>query len=50
MKHNIRSLTATALLVLGFSKASARIEGAANPQSVHPEAPSSYCVPCNCIE
>jgi hypothetical protein len=51
MKDNIRAITATALLVLGFSKASAKIERATLPKARQPGSPSaSYCVPCNCAE
>jgi hypothetical protein len=50
MKDNIRSITATALLLLGFSKTSARIEGATMGKAHNPEAFSSYCLPCNCTE
>jgi dsRNA-specific ribonuclease len=48
MKDNIRSITATVLLVLGFSKASAKIERAITPKVDNPEAPASVCIPCNC--
>jgi len=50
MKDNIRAITATVLLVLGFSKASAKIERAIMPKARNPEAPALYCVPCNCAE
>jgi hypothetical protein len=50
MKDNIRSITATALLILGFSKASARIEGATLRKTANPEPFTSYCIPCNCTE
>jgi hypothetical protein len=50
MKDNIRSITATALLLLGFSKASASVEGATMSKAHNPEPFSGYCIPCNCTE
>jgi hypothetical protein len=50
MKDNIRTLTATALLMLGFTKASSTIEGAITLPAANPEPSSGFCVPCNYIE
>ncbi len=50
MIDNIRTLTATALLILGFTKASAKIERSTLHTADHPEATSGYCLPCNCTE
>ena len=50
MKDNIRSITATALLVLGFSKASALVESAPLAKADFPEPTAGFCLPCNCPE
>jgi hypothetical protein len=47
MKDNtLRSITATALLVLGLTKASAKVERALAPKVANPEGSCSFCIPC----
>jgi hypothetical protein len=50
MKDTIRSISATALLVLGFTRASGKFEKTMAPVSANPEAPTMFCLPCNCGE
>jgi hypothetical protein len=47
MKDNtLRSIAATALLVIGLTKASSKIERALAPKGATPEGPTSFCIPC----
>jgi hypothetical protein len=50
MKDTIRSVSATALLVLGFTRASGSLEKAIAPMSSTAEAPTMFCLPCNCAD
>jgi hypothetical protein len=49
MKNNLRALSATALLLLGFSKASSKIQQAAIRRNANADVPSAPCLPCNVI-
>jgi hypothetical protein len=46
MKNDIRSLTATALLLVGLTKASAKIESALAPKVSKPEMGCLFTTPC----
>ena len=45
MKDDIRSLTATALLIVGLTKASAKIESALAPKVAKPEMGCLFSLP-----
>jgi hypothetical protein len=45
MKDDIRSLTATALLLVGLTKASAKLESALAPKAAKPEMGCLYSMP-----
>ncbi len=46
MKDDIRSITATALLLVGLTKASAKIESALAPKVAQPEMGCLYSLSC----
>jgi hypothetical protein len=45
MKNDIRSLTATALLIVGLTKASAKIESALAPKAAKPDMGCLFSLP-----
>jgi hypothetical protein len=45
MKNDIRSLTATALLLVGLTKASAKVESALAPKVAKPEMGTLFSIP-----
>ena len=47
MKNDIRSISATVLLVLGFSKAAGRVEGSLAPAVLCSEGPTLFSISCN---
>jgi hypothetical protein len=46
MKNDIRSIAATALLLVGLTKASSKIESALAPKAANSDSDRLYPVPC----
>jgi hypothetical protein len=46
MKNDIRSIAATALLLVGLAKASSKVEGALAPKAAQSNSDRTYPTPC----